>query len=61
VRAAGMCLPIRYLAMDVSSDFTIADFGLHVTILRSILGKRNVETGYVKNWPKNVSNGELRY
>jgi hypothetical protein len=30
--AAGMCLPSRWVAMDVSSDFTIPDFGRHVTI-----------------------------
>jgi hypothetical protein len=30
--ATGMCLPSRCLAMDVSSDFTIPDFGHYVTI-----------------------------
>jgi hypothetical protein len=31
--AARMCLPRRYLAMNVYSDFTILAFGRHVTIL----------------------------
>jgi hypothetical protein len=61
VRPAGMCLPIRYIAMDVSSDFTIADFGCHVTILRIILGKRNVKIEYAKKWLKKVFSGELQY
>jgi hypothetical protein len=31
--AAGMCLPSRYLAMNVYPDFTIPAFGRHVTML----------------------------
>jgi hypothetical protein len=32
--AAGMCLPSRYIAINVYSDFTIPAFGRHVTIYR---------------------------
>jgi hypothetical protein len=35
--AAGMCLPGRFLAMTVYSDFTIPAFGRHVTISSSHL------------------------
>jgi hypothetical protein len=38
---AGMCLPIRYPEMDVSSDFTIPAFGRHITVLM----KGNFESG----------------
>jgi hypothetical protein len=34
-----MCLTNRCLAMDVYIDFTIPDFGYHITILKEISQK----------------------